>query len=489
MMSLALVATFVPALAGYAPSAHAANAPAAEPTKTLYTCGMHPQVIQDKPGNCPICGMKLTPIRRPTGGVPATATSAATIVIDPVTIQNMGVRTDVVRRGPLRRTIRTVGSIEYNETALADVTTKFRGWIEKLYADATGQRVRRGEPLFEIYAPELYSAQVEYLLAVGREAGPGASERDTLLESARRKLAFFDVSAEQIAELERTREPRRTLRVLAPCDGFVIEKDVVAGQMVEAGMRIYRLADLGTVWVQAEIYEQDLPLLHANQEATVRVTYWPGREFRGRVAWVYPTVNPQTRTARARLEFPNPDFALKPGMFASVELHAELEPEALLVPDSAVLRSGRRNTVFVALEGGRFEPREVTLGAHAEGDFYQVLGGLNEGERIVVSGQFMLDSESRLREAIQKMFPVGATNGAPPPHVHPSAASPTPVPAAPESPPGLTLFTCPMAEHADVVSDKSDACPKCEMKLVDTRRVAHGLQAEALWRQSGGKGP
>lgn len=452
---------------------------------------MHPQVIQDKPGNCPICGMKLTPIRRPTGSAAATAApGASAIVIDPVTIQNMGIRTDLVRRGPVRRTIRTVGTIEYNETALTDVTTKFRGWIEKLYADATGQLVRRGEPLFEIYAPELYSAQVEYLLALGREPGANAPERDTLLESARRKLAFFDISSEQIAELERARQPRRTLRVLAPHDGFVIEKDVVTGQMVDAGMRIYRLADLSSVWVQVEIYEQDLPLLRTNQEATVRVTYWPEREFRGRLAWVYPTVNPQTRTARARLEFPNPDFALKPGMFANVDLHVELEAEALLVPDMAVLRSGRRNTVFVALEGGRFEPREVTLGAHSEGEFYQVLSGLREGERIVVSGQFMLDSESRLREAIQKMFPVGATNGTPAPaHAHPGAAA-TPDPRAPsESAPGAPLFTCPMAEHADVVSDKSDDCPKCEMKLVDTRRVAHGPQAEALWRQARGKGP
>ncbi|MDW8309994.1 MAG: efflux RND transporter periplasmic adaptor subunit [Verrucomicrobiales bacterium] len=474
----------------FARPTHAVEAPptaATGQTRTLYTCGMHPQVIQDKPGNCPICGMKLTPIRRPTTGDAATPTGPATILIDPVTIQNMGIRTDFVRRGPVHRTLRTVGTIEYDETALADVTTKFRGWIEKLYVNATGQLVRRGEPLFEIYSPELYSAQVEYLLALGREPGANAAERETLLAAARRKLAFFDVAAEAIAELERTREPRRTLRVLAPRDGIVLEKDVVAGQMVEAGTRIYRLADLSLVWVQAELYEQDLPLLRTNQEAIVRLTYWPGREFHGRIAYVYPTVNPQTRTARARLELPNPDFLLKPGMFATVELLAQLEQEALLVPDTAVLRSGRRNTVFVALEGGRFEPREVTLGAHAEGDFYQVLSGLHEGERIVVSGQFMLDSESRLREAIQKMFPIGQTNGAStpaPPHTHPSASATRDAAPPSDSAPAPALFTCPMAEHADVVADKSGTCPKCEMTLVDTRRVAHGPRAEAAWRKA-----
>jgi len=411
LMRLAFAGALAVLSAAFPPPTNAAEAAAApEQTRTLYTCGMHPQVIQDKPGNCPICGMKLTPIRRPSADAAPGAPGASSIVIDPVTIQNMGIRTDVVRRGPVQRLIRTVGTVEFNETALADVTTKFRGWIEQLHVNATGQLVRRGEPLFEIYAPELYNAQVEYLLALG--AGVSGPEREALRRSARRKLAFFDISDAQIAELERTGEPRRTLRVLAPQDGFVVEKDVVAGQMVEAGMRLYRLADLSSVWVYAEFYEQDLPWVRVGQEATVHVTFLPERQFRGRVAFVYPTVNPQTRTARARLELPNADFLLKPGMFATVELRAVSEADALLVPDMAVLRSGRRNTVFVALEGGRFEPREVTLGVHSEGDVYQVLSGLQEGERIVVSGQFMLDSESRLREAIQKMFPVGGTNAA-----------------------------------------------------------------------------
>lgn len=598
---------------------------AAQEAKILYTCGMHPQVIQDKPGNCPICGMKLTPIKRSTGGTITTAGSgerkikyykstmipgevrdtpgkdsmgmdtvpvyedeaaaaeAATISIDPVTIQNMGIRTDIVTNGPLRRVIRTVGTIEHNEPALTDVTTKFKGWIEKLYVDATGQLVMKGDPLFEIYSPELWMAQTEYALQVSDVPVADQSARERLLQSARLKLKFFDISDEQVAELERTRQPRKTLRVVAPQDGFVTEKMVVEGQMVDAGMKIYRLADLGLVWVYAEVYEQDLPFIQLGQEALVRLSYLPDRQFRGRVTYVYPTVDEKTRTARVRMEFHNPGYLLKPGMFASVELRAELEPSALLVPNMAVLRSGDKNTVFVALDGGKFDPRTVTLGPRAEADMYQVLSGLRDGERVVTSGQFMLDSESQLREAIQKMLHPkkpgdaeaaahaghsahpeasaagGESSAAAEPHTyvcpmpehvsieyeHPgkcpicgmalvpvSAAAlakmqpggkvehytcPMPehsdvkldkpgkcpkcgmtlIPVMPRPAPPTSastghsaaapvpspLYTCPMEEHADVVSDKPGQCPKCEMKLVETSKVKHGKLAEDTWRK------
>lgn len=603
---------------------HTEDGGVAQEARQLYTCGMHPNVIQDKPGNCPICGMKLTPIKRSTGGasaalaagertikyykstmipgevretpgkdsmgmdmVPvyedeAAAAEAATISIDPVTIQNMGIRTAMVTNGPLRRVIRTVGTIEYNEPALTDVTTKFKGWIEKLYVDATGQLVMKGDPLFEIYSPELYSAQTEYLVALRRTATSDRADRDAL-ESARLKLKYFDVPDEQIAELERTRQPTKTLRIVAPQDGFVINKMIVAGQMVDAGMMIYRLADLGLVWVYAEVYEQDLPFIQLGQEALVRLSYLPDRQFRGRVTYVYPTVDEKTRTARVRMEFHNPGYLLKPGMFASVDLASELEPSALLVPNMAVLRSGEKNTVFVALDGGKFDPRTVTLGPRAEGDMYQVLSGLREGERVVTSGQFMLDSESQLREAIQKMLhpktpgepevaahaghgeqpetsvagaesssaaephayvcpmpehvsieyenpgkcplcgmnlvPVSAAalakmqpggkvehytcpmpehgdvkldepgkcpkcamtlipimpKPAPPPSAHTEHRAAAPVPSP--------LYTCPMASHAHVVSDKPGKCSECEMDLVPTSTVKHGKTAEEHWRK------
>ena len=290
--------------------------------QTLFTCGMHPQVVQAQPGNCPICGMKLTPIRKQEGA--ATALQSTALSVDPVTTQTMGIRTAVVTRGPLRRTIRTVGTIDYNETTLADVTTKFKGWVEKLYVDSTGQQVHRGEPLFEIYSPELYSAQREYLLAL--EQATNGSGGAALKTSALTKLKFFDISDEQIAELDRNGQPHKALRILAPQDGFVVDKTIVEGQMLDPGMKLYRLADLGLVWVQAQIYEQDLVYVKLGQEATVTLSYLPDREFRGRVTYIYPNVDEKTRTARVRMEFHNPGYFLKPGMFATVKVSSELEP-------------------------------------------------------------------------------------------------------------------------------------------------------------------
>jgi membrane fusion protein, copper/silver efflux system len=467
--------------------------------KTLYTCSMHPQVIQDQPGDCPICGMKLAPVRKETasaekgrqksgrkikyykstmllGEISQTPRKDSmgmdmvpvyegeeetqTITVDPATVQKMGVRTAVVTKGPLRRVIRTVGTIDYNETALADVTTKFRGWIEKLYVDSTGKQVHKGEPLFDIYSPDLYNAQSEYVLGLN-QGGTGG-----LKASARQKLKLFDVSEDQIAQLEKTRQPQRTLRVDAPIDGIVVEKNAVQGQMVEAGMRLYRLADLGIVWVQSQIYERDLALLKLGQEAEVSLSYLPDRKFRGRITYIYPTVDEKTRTARVRMEFHNPGLFLKPGMFATVELHAELEPDALLIPDTAVLRSGDKNTVFVALENGKFEPRLVTLGPRGENDQYEVLTGLKEGERVVTSGQFLLDSESQLREAIQKMLNPNVASSPPPQHAELAVAT---VSSSSQKPPAQqtpSSYVCPMPEHATIKYDHPGKCPICSMTLI-----------------------
>jgi len=426
--------------------------------KQLYTCGMHPQVIQDHPGNCPICGMKLTPIRQSDSGGTNTAENPSVIAIDAVTRQNMNLRTTAVVRGPLRKTVRTVGTIDYNETALADVTTKFKGWIEKLNADATGQLVHRGEPLFEVYSPELYSAQVEYLLASNQ--GPTNDSGSAMLhETAANKLKFYDISDAQIAELEKTRQPRKTLQFVAPMDGFITEKMAVQGQMVDAGMKLYRLADLGIVWIYAQIYEQDLPYLQLGQEAIVKIASLPDREFRGRVTFIYPTLDEKTRTAKVRLEFENPGYFLKPGMFVSVQIASELAASALLVPDSAVLRSGQKNTVFIALDNGKFDARTVVLGPEGEGGMYQVVNGLNEGERVVSSGQFMLDSESQLNEAIEKMreptkMPMERKSSA--------TNSTTKSIAVDES----TVYVCPMPEHVSITYDHPGNCPICNMVLV-----------------------
>lgn len=498
------------------PVAAGGGTPAAGvPAKPLWTCGMHPQIIQDHPGNCPICGMKLTPVRKQPPGAATPKAAAATggrkiksykstmmpgevsptpgndsmgmamapvyedaatpggetnaITIDAATTQNMNLRTGAVIRGPLRRAIRTVGAVDYDETAMSDVTTKFRGWIETLYADSTGKQMHKGEPLFEIYSPELYSAQAEYLLAL--KSGDGA---EMLKASALTKLKFFDISDAQIAELERTRQPRKTLKVLAPRDGVVVEKMTVEGQMADAGMKLFRIADLGTVWVLAQVYEQDLPYVRLGQEAKVSLSYLPDRIFRGRVTYVYPSVDERTRTAKVRLEFHNPGYLLKPGMFATVTLEAELAKDAALVPEEAVLRSGETNTVFVALPGGRFDPRTVTLGPRSEDGFYQILDGVKAGETVVTSGQFMLDSESQLREAIAKMetsnLKLETRNSGEPgaggkrPDGAPAEKSQITNPKS-KIPP-VPVYLCPMPEHVSITYKQPGACPLCGMALV-----------------------
>ena len=440
-------------------------APAAKP---LWTCGMHPQILQDHPGDCPICGMKLTPVRKQAGGDGAAAADDHAIRIDPVTAQNMNLRTGTVITGPLRRTVRTVGTIDYDETSLAEVTTKFKGWIEKLYVDSTGTLVHKGDTLFDIYAPELYNAQVEYLLAM--QAGAGS---ETMKLSALTKLKFFDIPDEQIARLAESKTPAKTVPVRSPRDGIVMEKMAVAGQMADAGMKLYRIADLATVWVLAQVYEQDLPLVKLGQEAAVTLAYLPDRTYRGRVTYIYPSVDEKTRTAKVRIELHNPGYQLKPGMFASVTLTNIVAESAVLVPDSAVLRSGETNTVFVALDGGKFKPRTVTLGLRADGDQYQVLSGLSGGEKIVTSGQFLLDSESQLRATIAKMGDGNTKSSASASGEREPPGTPEPQLGQKPPPEGGTTnravpvsYICPMPEHLSITYQQPGNCPLCGMALV-----------------------
>ena len=430
---------------------------AVAPAKILYSCGMHPQVIQDHRGDCPICGMKLTPIRN--YGTDTNAMNSTVIAVDAATQQNMNLRTTEIQRGPLRKIVRTVGTIDFNETAVADVTVRFKGWVEKLNVATTGQRVQRGDALFEVQAPELYDAQVEFLRAVTnsfKQFKNVIAQR----EAAIRTLKNVGVTDAQIAEIENNRCVLKTLIVTAPISGFVVEKNVVAGQMVDAGSKLYRLADLGSVWVPAQVYESDLALVKLGQAALVKVAALPGREFRGRVSFIYPTVDEKTRTAKVRLELENSDYSLKPGMFADAQIEVEISNSAVLVPDSAVLRSGTHNTVFIALDGGKFLARNVVLGVAAENGLLQVVSGVNAGERVVTSGQFLLDSESQLREAIEKM------RGSPPAlkmemEKEMAVESFTNAPAAA---PAKQLFTCPM--HPKVVTDHPGKCPKCGMDLL-----------------------
>ena len=407
----------------------------------LYTCGMHPQIIKTEPGDCPICGMKLQPIRANVANAAATtalpagerkikyykstmipgqvsdkpgkdtmgmdmvpvyedaATAGAAITVDAVTIQKMNLKTELVTRGPVRRQIRTVGVVEFDERGRRDITTKYEGWIEKLYVNATWTAVKAGDPLFEIYSPELYNAELNYLVASRAEGSAGGPLSRPALE----RLKLFDVSPAFLAEISRTGKARRTYTFTSPADGVVIEKMAVVGQMMKPGERIYGLADLSTVWLNAQIYEEDLAAVAPGRPVEVSATHG-NQHGHGTIEQILPQVQAETRTAVARIVLDNADGAWRPGMFADVRLSTELAPSAVLVPDSAVLRSGERNTVFVALPGGAFAPREVKLGARTDDYRYEVLSGLAEGERVVISGQFMLDSESQLRDAIQKML-------------------------------------------------------------------------------------
>jgi RND family efflux transporter MFP subunit len=447
----------------------------AEAMKQQYTCAMHPFILSDTPGSCPICGMTLTPVRSDsastasgggkkdrkilfyrnpmnpdvTSPVPAKddmgmdyvpvyedeGSDGGTIRVDPNTVQSIGVRTSVVTTGELKKTIRTVGRIAYDESRIATVNSKVSGWIEKLHVDTTGQEVRKGEPLIDIYSPDLVSAQQEYLIARGHFGKVKDSpfpdvvnSARELLASARKRLDNWDIDDAQVERLERTGEVRKTLTLFSPFHGVVVSKSVFDGARVMTGMELFRIADISRIWVQADVYEYELPWVKQGAPATVTLDYLPGRKFRGTVTYVYPYLEGKTRTATARIELVNPGVLLKPDMYAHVELHPRVKGRTVLIPSDAIIRSGIRNVVFIDRGEGRFQPREVSLGVEGEEGTVQVLSGLSGGERIVVSAQFLLDSESSLKEALKKFQ--GGASGSPA-----GPAAPSSAPALPSSTP------------------------------------------------------
>lgn len=310
---------------------------------------------------------------------------------------------------PLALAVRAIGIVSYDETRLVNVNPKIEGWVERLYVDFTGAPVRRGEPLLQLYSPRLVSAQEELILArrllAETDGNPGsraaASARD-LLESARRRLAYWDIPQDQIARIEETGAAVKTLTLRAPASGIVVEKNVFEGGMIVPGMNVYRIADLSTVWVEAEVFEKDLSLVRMGQHARVTFEAYPGETWDGVVTYVYPTVAVETRTGRIRLELQNPNLRLKPGMYADVRLDVTARQRALLVPRSAVLQTGERALVFVRRADGMLEPREVTLGL-AAGDVIEIRSGLAAGEVVVSSATFLIDAESNLGAAMAAM--------------------------------------------------------------------------------------
>lgn len=313
----------------------------------------------------------------------------------------LGILYTTVGRESLTRTIRTVGRIDAAEPDVSDVTLKIDGFVERLFVSTTGESVRRGQPLLALYSPALVAAQEELLTAVRLAGGVDSTAREAwssaraMLSAARRRLTYWDITPEQIERLERTGEVTKTLTVVAPVSGIVLEKDVLEGQRVMPGMRLYRLADLSGVWVEGEVFEQDLQFVREGAQAHIEVAAYPGEHRMGVVSFVYPTVDERSRTNRVRVTVPNPDLRLKPGMFATVFFDARLGSEVLTVPMRAVVATGKRNLVFIRDSSGMLRPREVVLGPRA-GEKVTILEGLSEGETIVESANFLVDAESRL---------------------------------------------------------------------------------------------
>ena len=413
--------------------------------EVYWTCPMHPQVRLKSPGTCPICGMKLVerpaddmqspsadgdkppvnkdrrvlywydamkpevhfdkPGKSPFMDMPLVpkyaddSEDAGAIEIDPRMVQSLGVRTAPVIRSSVTASAEAVGSVTVDETRIFAIESRTAGWVERLDVRAVGEPVRRGQTVAGVYSPDLYAAQAELVLA-------GRSGDRALIDAARQRLALLGVSSAQVDEVVRRGEAQRQVAIASPANGIVTELNVRQGQQVAPAMPLMRIADLSRVWITVELPESQAGSLQAGQQATARLRALPGKEFTGEVQYVYPRLESATRTASARIVFDNPQGELKPGMYAEVMLavraHQGHESAALLVPSEAVIRTGTRTVVIVAQAHNRFRPARVETGPESQGQTV-ILAGLDEGERVVVSGQFLIDSEASLRGALQRM--------------------------------------------------------------------------------------
>ncbi len=329
--------------------------------------------------------------------------------------QLIGVKIGTAEMKPLEKVIRTVGRVDYDEKSLVTISPKIGGWIEDLHVDFTGRHVRQGEPLLTIYSPELVSTQEEYLLALRARKDlvkspfpEVAASGNSLAESAKRRLKLWDISDDQIKTLEESGQAKKTLTLYSPFSGFVLEKSVYKGMNVIPGMALFKLADLSVVWLYADIYEFELPFIRLGQQANIQLSYIPGETFTGKAIYIYPSLNPETRTAKVRFEIPNSHERLKPEMYANVEIKVRLG-QKLAVPEGAIIDTGLRQMAIVDKGSGYFEPREVKVGAKVD-NYYEVIKGLKAGERVVTSANFLIDSESKLKEAVGGM--AGMEHGA-----------------------------------------------------------------------------
>jgi Cu(I)/Ag(I) efflux system membrane fusion protein len=426
------------------------NKPAVAKT-VIYQCPMHPSITSDHPGDCPICGMKLKPVEKidkaanvskKTGGrkikfyrspmnpgqtspVPrkdemgmdyipvygdevhdteaSSVSGLAAIKIDPERQQSIGLRTAAVTRGSISTSLRTIGRIQADPKRVRKINVKVEGYVEKIYADFLGKPVKRGQPLFSLYSPSLFSAQNELLLAIEtrdtlKKSGALGTDGDNLVASAQRKLELWDIPADEIARLQRTSQPTKTLMFISPISGVVTAKNIVEGSYLNPGDTPYEITDLSSVWVSCDIYESDLAAVNTGMAATLTMNAYPNKPFEGRVVFIDPVLDPKTRTIGLYINVANLDARLKPEMYCDVLLHSK-DREGLLIPLDAVIRSGAKDVVFLALGGGRFSPQEVKLGVKS-GDQIEVLGGLAEGQEVVVRANFLVDSESQLRASL-----------------------------------------------------------------------------------------
>jgi membrane fusion protein, copper/silver efflux system len=405
---------------------------------------MDPTFISDEPGKSPM-GMDLVPVYEDD-----TQSSTNTISIDPVVIQNMGVRIDHVTKRNIIRNIRTVGKVQLADDRSYSINLKYSGWIEKIYADEIGQKLKKGDPLFQIYSPELISAQEEYLNAVKTYG----QDSDFARSSARR-LQLWSIPSSHLQKLIAEDNAQKNPEIYTPLSGYVLHKTIQQGSFVQAGKDLYHLGNLDEIWIIADLYEFDIPFLKLGNEVEIELTNLPGQKLSGKIDYIYPTLKAKTRTQQIRIELKNDDHKLKPGMFATLNIQSEIFENVLAIPSEAIIHSGSREIVFLSLGNGNYQAQEITSGVIDDIDGYtQVISGLQENEVVVVSGQFLLDSESQLREAVQKLVNAKLEETAnfsetEDEHSHD------------------TYFTCPM--HPAIVQDESGDCPICGMDLVEKK--------------------
>jgi RND family efflux transporter MFP subunit len=376
-----------------------------------WTCTMHPSVRMTEPGTCPICAMDLVPVMKRT---PATSDNGSTnsaqqiagdestFTVDPRRQQLINVQTIEVEVRSLEKVIRTVATLELDETRIEYVHPKIQGWIDKVFVDFTLQHVNQGDPLFSIYSPELVSTQEEYLLALKTAENLADSPFEhvstgarSLFEATRRRLELLDITAEQIEQLEKSGQVQKHLMVYSPVSGHVMERNAFPNMYITPETKVYTIADHTQIWAYVQIYENEISYVHKGQPVVMSTAAYPGEAFRGNITYVYPHLNAETRTLRVRLEFPNPDLQLKPGMYSNIEIQVSLGA-TLAVPESAVLRTGKRDLVFVDLGSGQMQLRQVEIGATA-GGYYEILKGLTAGERVVSAANFLIDAESKVQ--------------------------------------------------------------------------------------------